>query len=132
MRRSRSMRAVSALLACAASIASAAAQSQQDQVSWSDAKGEVRVARGIVEENSLARVVVVEKERERVLAPLDVVGIAFGDAPAAYGDAASYLERGDFENAAAKFEAAAGDGTVREVVRAAARLAAARAWMRRG
>ncbi len=110
----------------------ASAQARADQVLWVDARGQTRLVRGTIKENSLARVVIDEGERDRTLAPLEVLRIVFGEVPPSFGEAESYLDRDDFENAAAKFQIAAGDASAREVVRAAARLRAAEAWMSQG
>jgi tetratricopeptide (TPR) repeat protein len=124
--------ALASLVAPASAGPRGSAQTRADQVVYADLKGQSRLSRGVVKENSLARVIVAEKDRDRTIPPLNVLGVSFGDVPSSFSQAQAYLERGDFENAAAKFAAASADGSARDVVRAAARLAAARAWMQRG
>lgn len=103
-----------------------------DQVLWRNARGVVNTVTGVVMENSLTQVVVETGSSQRKLDPLAVERIDFGDVPAAYADALTYFDRGDFENAAAKFTLAAGDAAARPPVKARARLQAAETWLRRG
>lgn len=123
--------ATSAALAVLAGLALAQG-ARPDQVLWRNSRGAVNTVTGVVKENSLAQVVVETGSSQRKLDPLTVERIEFGDVPAAYADALTYFDRGDFENAAAKFTLAAGDAAARPVVKARARLAAAETWLRRG
>lgn len=125
---------IGAALAMLIGLAGSAAgqDSRQDHVLWRNARGQVNSLAGIVSENSLTAVVVEANNSPRKLDPLSVQRIEFGEVPQAYADALTYFERGDFENAAAKFTLAAGASDARPLVRARARLAAAEAWLRRG
>jgi hypothetical protein len=102
-----------------------------DQVLWRNARGQTNDVVGVVTEDSLTNVVISAGTSTRKLESLSVESIVFGDVPATFRDAETYFERGDFENAAAKFSLAAGDATARAVVRARARLSAAESWLKR-
>jgi hypothetical protein len=109
-------------------LAAAPIQGKPDQVFYINPRGEVRTDNGLVESNTLTETVITnldgdEKKRKSA----SVVRVVFGRVPAAYSDGLSYMQRGDFENAAAKFRLAAGDGETRPAVQAQARLEAARA-----
>lgn len=133
---SQSLRRHSLGSACASLLAlaltPAGAQTRADHVLWRNARGQVNTLAGQVIENSLTQVVVQTGSSQRKISAADVERVEFGEVPAAYQDAQAYLGRSDFENAAAKFSLAAGDPSARMVVRAASRLAAAQAWLRRG
>ncbi|MEM7306524.1 MAG: hypothetical protein AAF682_07635 [Planctomycetota bacterium] len=94
--------------------------------------GAVSPVSGVVSENGLEEVKVTAGERERDIDSKLVVRIVFGDVPPSYREASMYFDRGDFENASAKFQLAAGDAATREVVQAAARLRGAESLMRLG
>jgi TolA-binding protein len=110
----------------------AAAQARPDHVLWRNARGQVNTVVGKVTENSLTEVVVDTGSSQRKLDGTAVELVEFGDVPQAVTDARAYFERGDFENAAAKYALAAGDGSARAVVRAHARLSAAESWLKHG
>jgi len=111
----------------------AAGQGRQDHVAFADAQGQAKSFRGTIQENSLSRVVIVEPGgRERTVQSSAVQRVDFGGVPPSYTEGLAYFDRGDFENAARQFQLAASDASARPVVQAAARLHAARAWMRRG
>ena len=120
------------LLAAAALALPVAAQSRQDQVLYLDARGQARTMRGVIQESSLARVVITVEDRERDVKTSLVKRVEFGDVPPSYADGQAYYDRRDFENAARQYQLAASDASARPVVQAAARLRAARAWMRHG
>ena len=105
---------------------------KKDQVLWRNSRGQTTTLTGVVLENTLSKVVLDTGDRQRDLDTTDVERVVFGDVPPSYLDGEALFDRGDFENAAAQFGVAAGDGATRPVVQAAARLFAARAWMRRG
>lgn len=122
-------------LALAGSAPSAHAQktaAKPDHVLWKNQRGQANTVLGTVSENSLTSVVVETGSSQRKLDALAVERVEFGDVPQSYADAQTYLARGEIENAAAMFTLAAGDASARAVVRADARLAAAKAWLRRG
>jgi len=102
-----------------------------DQVLWRNSRGQVNTIVGTITENSLTQVTVDTQSAQRKIESLSVERVAFGDVPQAFTDAQTYLDRHEYENAAAKFALAAGDSTAREVVRARARLSAAQAWQSR-
>jgi len=123
------------LLACGLLVTTASAQkagAQPDHVLWRNARGQSNTVVGVVAENSLTNVVIDTPSSQRKLDALVVERVDFGDVPASYSDAQTYLARGDIENAAAMFTLAAGEASARPVVRAQARLSAAQAWLRRG
>ena len=99
-----------------------------DQVLWSN-RGKISTVTGTVTTNSLTQVVVQTGDKERELDAADVQQVEFGDVPQTFADGRAYFDRGDYENAAAKFEVAATSPETRAVVQAAARLWAARAWL---
>lgn len=103
--------------------------SKNDSVLWRNARGQANTIVGKVSENGLSQVVIDTEATQRKIDALSVQRIEFGDVPPAFTDAQLYLERGEVQNAAAKFTLAAGDSAARAVVRARARLAAAQAWL---
>jgi len=108
-----------------------AAQSKPDQVWFLDAAGQTKSFRGVIKVNSLDHTKIEEADgRERTVDSGRVTRVEFGDVPDAFTDGVAYFDRKDFENAAAKFQVAAGDAATRLVVKAAARLHAAQAWMK--
>jgi len=109
----------------------AAAQTRPDHVLWRNARGQVNTVIGKVSENSLTQVVVDTGSSQRKLDAMAVQRIDFGDVPAPFAEGQAYAERGDLENAAAKFALAAADAGARPVVRARARLAAAESWLKK-
>lgn len=127
-----------ALLAVAAALGSRPAAaplqgpSRPDHVLWRNARGQTTTIVGTVTECSLTQVVVDTARSERKLDAGDVERVVYGDVPPTYAEGQTYLDRRDWPNAAAKFSLAATDGAARPVVRAAARLAAARAWLSSG
>jgi thioredoxin-like negative regulator of GroEL len=125
-------RASATLVALATLAAAPLAQGKPDHVLWRNARGQMNTIVGTVSENSLAQVVIESGSTQRKIDSLSVERVDFGEVPQAYADAQAYLDRGDVENAAAKFSLAAGDSTARAVVRARARLSAAQAWLARG
>jgi tetratricopeptide (TPR) repeat protein len=123
---------IGAALALAGLAASATAQAAKpDQVLWRNARGQTNTIVGKVSENSLTQVTIETGSSQRRIESPSVERVDFGDVPAAFADAQTYLGRGDLENAAAKYTLAAGDAGARPVVRARARLAAAETWLRR-
>jgi hypothetical protein len=124
-----------ALAGLAGSLALAAPPSAQatrpDHVLWRNARGQLNTIVGKLSQDALTEVVIDTGSAQRKIDALTVERVEFGEVPQAFADAQAYIERGDAENAAAKFTLAAGDASVRAVVRARARLAAAEAWMLR-
>jgi TolA-binding protein len=114
-----------------ASATPVAAQGRLDQVSWTDNAGRSKTWRGLIKENSLERTVIDAEGRDRDVDSGSVRSVAFGAVPPSYSDGVAYFDRKDFENAAAKFQVAAGDASARDVVKASARLNAAEAWVKR-
>lgn len=111
----------------------ASAQGKPDQVFWRNARGDVRVDSGTITENTLTETVLTTSDgKDQKRASDVVVRVSFGRVPTAYADGTAYFERGDFENAAAKYRLAAGDDGTSPVLQARARLQAARALMEQG
>lgn len=114
-------------------LAAGSAQAQRpDQVLYRNARGQAKTESGTIVENSLSKVRLDTGGRERDFETDKVDRVVFGSVPPAFVDGVAYFDRGDFENAAKKFQVATSDASAREVVQAAARLRAAQAWMRRG
>lgn len=106
----------------------ALAQGRPDQLWVLDRNGKPRPISGIVLENGLETVRVQREERESTYEAGRVQRIEWGQTSAAFREGRAFFERGDYENAAAKFRIAAADDP-REVVQAAARLLAGRALL---
>ncbi len=87
--------------------------------------GKVSALTGTITENSLETVRLDRAGKENTYASSEIVRIVWGAIPPAHRDGSTYAERGDHENAVARFRVAAGDASSREVVRADARLRAA-------
>jgi len=111
--------------------AAAAQSARPDQVLWRNSRGQVNTITGVVSENSLTQTVIETGSAQRKIDGVSVVRVEFGDVPQAFADAITYRDRGDLENAAAKFTLAAGDAAARPVVRARARLQAAETLLKR-
>lgn len=119
-----------ALLALLAPGAAAQESSRPDQVFRHNPRTDkVTTTTGTIVENSLSTVLVQREGRDDSIPSIEVVRIVWGSVPPAYRDGRTYLERGDVENALARFRVAAGDASAREVVRADARLRAAEALL---
>jgi len=91
--------------------------------------GKVSALTGTITENSLETVRLDRSGKESTYASSEIVRIVWGAVPPAFRDGITYAERGDHENAVARFRVAAGDSSSREVVRADARLRAAGALL---
>lgn len=115
-----------------AALAAPQGSAQPDHVLWRNARGQTTTVVGTVTECTLTQVVVDTARSERKLDSADVERVVYGDVPPTYAEGQAYLDRRDWPNAAAKFSLAATDSAARPVVRAAARLAAARAWLSSG
>ena len=125
---------LAALVTASSSVASAAQSPRPDQVFRVDARtGKVVSLYGVIEQHGLERVTVLRPDGQQArLDSGEVVEVVFGDVPPSFSDARRYAERGDFENAVARYRVAAGDASARPVVQGAARLAAARSLMKWG
>jgi len=86
---------------------------------------------GIITENSLTSIVLSRAGKEKPIDASKVERIVWGQFGSAYRDGLDYFERGDYENAAAKFILAATEDE-REVIQAEARLLAGTALLRFG
>ncbi len=130
--RATALRTLGAFAIAGALLPAPTASAQRpDQVSWIDNAGRAKTWRGSIKENTLTRTVIDSGGRDRNISSDQVAGVVFGDVPPSFVDGTAYFDRGDFENAAAKFQVAASDASARDVVKAAARLRAAESWMRR-
>lgn len=87
--------------------------------------GKVSALIGTITENSLETVRLDRGGKEDTYSSSEIVRIVWGAVPPAHRDGSTYAERGDHENAVARFRVAAGDASTRDVVRADARLRAA-------
>lgn len=94
--------------------------------------GSVSPIAGRVEKNDLDKVVVSAGGKETTYDGALVVRISWGDAPQAFRDGMSYMDRGAFEEAVAQLRNAAGDGSARAPVKASAQLETAEALLRWG
>ena len=133
-RRARSAVAATLALAALPFLASAAPVGQEsatpDQVFRLNARtGKVTKLLGMVTENTLTSVKLIRDGKEQSLDGAEVVDVVWGTVPADYRDGRTYAERGDWENAVARFRVAAEDGETRDVVRAGARLESAEALL---
>jgi TolA-binding protein len=128
--RLRNVATLAALLGCGT--LNAAQAVKPDSVLWHNARGAANTIVGKVSEDSLTQVTIDTGTSQRKIDPLSVRRIDFGDVPQPFADGLLYLERGDLQNAAAKFTLAAGDAAARPVVRARARLKAAETWLQLG
>ncbi len=120
---------VLALFTGSAAQASSALQSgRPDQVYLKDSS---RQETGVITENSLSNVLLQRGDKEKRLDSIRVERIIWGAVSASYREGQAYYDRGDYENAAAKFALATTDDE-RDVVKADARRLAASALLRLG
>ena len=107
----------------------ALAQGKPDQVYvWNARRGEIQIRSGSVTEDKLEGVKITEAGgKESRHDAVNVRRVVYGTVPTSYADGVVYLERGDYENAVAKFRIAATDSDARDVVQAAARFKATEA-----
>jgi TolA-binding protein len=128
---SRSTALLTVALALVGATFARAQAPRPDQVFRIDPRtGQIVTVSGRVELHGLERVEIVRKDEQKSrFDSAEVVEVVFGDVPPSYSDAQRYIERGDYENAVARFRVAAGDATARPVVQGRARLAAAEALM---
>jgi hypothetical protein len=103
-----------------------------DQVFVRRKEGVVAREQGLVQKNELQQVVLEHAGKTINIDSANVVRISFGEVPPAYAEGLSAFERGDWSASAAKLLLAAGDASVREVVRAEARWLAAQALLSAG
>lgn len=105
------------------------AEGRPDQVYVKNARtGEVKVVAGTITSDGIDKVVIVSGGKETKLESALVEEVIWGESSPAFVEGFTYFDRGDWENASAKFLIAAGEGE-REAVKAAARLYAARALL---
>ena len=121
--------AIGVLCLGSAFIAPASAQTRPDQVYVLDTRtGAINMLPGIVQEHGLVETIVVRSGRERKYDTSRVERIVWGSVSGSFREGRTYFERGDFENAAAKFLVAATTDE-RTPVQAAARLLAAQSYL---
>jgi tetratricopeptide (TPR) repeat protein len=96
-----------------------------------DRTGEVKAVSGTITADGIDKVVLTRDGKETKLDSALVQEVIWGESTPAFVEGATYFERGDWENASAKFLVAAGEGD-RAVVQAAARLLAAQALLEWG
>jgi len=124
-RRSKSLAACCAAVACLA-LAAAAQTNVPDQVFVKGkAEGEVAITSARVDKDDLAQVSFSTEDKSLSVDSTLVLRIVWGDVPRSFREANAALERRRFERAATKFKMAALDPAAREVVRAAAQLSVA-------
>jgi TolA-binding protein len=102
-----------------------------DQVFVRDSKGSLRQLTGTVAESGLEKLVLDRDGKEASFDNDRVERIIWGQVSASFREAQTYFDRGDFENAAAKFNLAA-DEDERSVIQAVARLSSGEALMALG
>ncbi|MCH2106818.1 MAG: hypothetical protein MK291_09275, partial [Planctomycetes bacterium] len=109
--------------------APAAAQQRPDQVYVLDTRtGSINMLPGIVQEHGLTETVIIRSGKERKYDTWRVERIVWGSVSGSFREGRTYFERGDFENAAAKFLVAATNDE-RAPVQAAARMLAAQSYL---
>ncbi|MFT5150821.1 MAG: TolA-binding protein [Planctomycetota bacterium] len=91
--------------------------------------GKVTTLSGIITENALSGVTLDKSGKDQTINTEEVLRIEWGAFPTSFSDGKSYVARGDFENAVARFQEAAGNAAAREVIQAAARLNSAEALL---
>lgn len=118
--------------------AATAPGSSQDEPSKPDqvfvrGRGEaVKPIAGTILEHKLGGITIKTSSREQKIEPERVVRVQLGDVPQAMLDGRAYTNRGQFGAAADSYKLAAGQADARDVVRAAARLACAEAYIEHG
>ena len=118
-----------ALLCCALLSADALAQGGRlDQVFVRDSKGAVRQMSCTFIENSLTRLVLQRGDKETPYDNDRVDRVIWGAVSTGYREGQAFFDRGDYENAAAKFTMAAVEDP-REVVKAVARRRAGESYL---
>ena len=121
------------LLAVAPAAAGAQEADAPDQVFvLNERTGAVKAVAGDLVEDKLGGVVVETSEGRKSFDARLVVRVAFGAPPPAFSDGQTYLDRGQFEDAAAWFKLAAADASAEPLVQAQARLSGAEALMKLG
>jgi len=126
---SKATLALGVLLMGSALSAPASAQTRPDQVYIMDKRtGAIDMLPGIVQEHGLVETVVIRGGKERKYDTWRVERIVWGSVSGSFREARTYYERGDFENAAAKFLVASTNDQ-RTPVQAAARILAAQSYL---
>jgi tetratricopeptide (TPR) repeat protein len=120
-----------ALLAPLGSLSWAQDGGRPDQVFVLDSKGSIRQFTGTVIENTLTRVVLKRGDKETSYDNDRVDRVLWGEVSTAFRSGKTFFNRGDYENAAAEYRAAAVEDP-REVIKAVARLRAGQALMQLG
>ena len=109
--------------------APADAQQRPDQIYVLDTRsGSINMLPGIVQDYGLAETVIIRNGKERKYDTSRVERIVWGSVSGSFREGRTYFERGDFENAAAKFLVAATNDE-RAPVQAAARMLAAKSYL---
>ena len=109
----------------APALPSATSQEERPDQVFRRRRGDVVKVIGTVLESSLETVRLDRDGKEVSYPASEVVRIVWGSVPDSYHEARTFLSRGDYENAVARFRSAASDSSARDVVRADARLQAA-------
>ncbi|HIF39832.1 MAG TPA: hypothetical protein EYQ74_01875 [Planctomycetes bacterium] len=91
--------------------------------------GTISSITGTVLENGLGGVKVERNGKENTYDAFEIVNIEWGVVPSSFREGKIYAERGDHENALARFQLAASNTDTRSIVRGAARLSAAEALL---
>lgn len=94
-------------------------------------KGSSRQETGVITENSLSNVMLMRGDKEKRVDATRVERIIWGAVCTSYREGMAYFDRGDYENAAAKFALAATEDE-REVIKADSRKLAGTALLRLG
>ena len=107
----------------------ASAQGRPDQIYVLDTRsGKIDMLAGVVQEHGLEKTVIVRSGKERSYDSSRIERIVWGDVLGSFREGRTYFDRGDYENAAAKFLVAATDD-LRTPVQAASRLLAAQSFL---
>jgi hypothetical protein len=122
------------LIAFVASVSAQEASSDQvpDQVTVRKPRSGTSMVTGTVTSNTLEQVEIEVRGKTQEVPSDRIVGIKWGGVPKSYTEGNQYFDRGDYENAVAKYKVAATDAATREVVQAVARLRAAHALFQWG
>ncbi|MCH2103443.1 MAG: hypothetical protein MK297_05450 [Planctomycetes bacterium] len=109
--------------------APAVAQQRPDQIYVLDTRsGSINMLPGVVQEYGLTETVIIRNGKERKYDTSRVERIVWGSVSGSFREGRTYFDRGDFENAAAKFLVAATNDE-RAPVQAAARMLAAKSYL---
>jgi len=121
--------ALTLLLVGGSAATPAAAQGRPDQAYVLDTRsGKINMLPGVVQEHGLEKTTIIRSGKERTYDTDRIERIVWGSVSGSFREGRTYFDRGDYENASAKFLVAATDDP-RAPIKAAARLLAAQAFL---